>query len=748
MGGLAIGLPILIHLLNKRRFKIVDWAAMDFLFEADKKNRRRVQVENLILLALRCLAMLLVALLLARPFLPANVASVMQQTQQIERVILVDDSLSQRVLVDAVPAIEKTKENLKEMISQFANSVETEDWLTIYLTSNPTQPLLDNKPLTENVLAELSQAIDQIECSDQVADYTVSLSELSRYLQGQRENVARAVYVYTDMRSRDWMPMADAEVDSAPNKLIQKVSDSAINTFVVDTGSDNDANIAITSVRPGELVVANKIISFNVEVTNFGSQTVSDLRLLFQVNEDQPQYDTIGSIAPSQTETLTFNHVFAKGGSNAALNIDELPQFQNYRVRAEIDRQSLGDSDLALDQLLEDSSRSYAVRSLEGVPILLVDGDPSAIPERSETHYLRSLELFGTGLKMDVATVSELETVSLSDYAAIYLCNVDEASPDRVQSLKQWVEDGGALVFMPGNRVRAGTFNDAFYRDGAGISPLKLNAMTGDPTMAQWVNFEIDPQIHPALKTVVDSDASSLGKVDIFSWWTSELDEEQIGKTVQVPLRLNDGANSVAMVERSLGDGRVVVFTIPADGDWSMWPGVPATFVPVMFDLIDYLVGNTASETTFTLGESISYPVDLSAYQNRVSLRDPKKEKTETVAKPIDETSEQSLLYRAEFANLNRAGFYTASLTRHTGAVEPVLFATNYDTQESELDRLGEEQRSAEFFGEKVTLVSTSELGKQTVSGGNTEIWIWVLIILFGVLVTEQFLGWWWGRKR
>jgi uncharacterized membrane protein len=747
-GGLAIGIPILIHLLNKRRFKIVDWAAMDFLFEADKKNRRRVQVENLILLLLRCLAMLLGALMLARPFLPSSVANVMQQTQQIERVLLIDDSLSQRVLVDSVPALQKTQENVKEMLSKFANDPETEDWLTVYLTSNPTQPLLDNKPLTENVLAELSQTIDQIECSDQVADYSVSLSELSRYLQGKRENVGRAAYIYTDMRTRDWMPLADLQAESAPNQLIQKIADSAINTFVIDTGSDNSQNVAVTSVRPYELLVADKTISFLVSVSNYGTQTVSDLKILFQINEDQPQYETIGSIAPGQTETLEFNCVFSgRDLSMLEFESESIAPFENFRIRAEIDRQSLGDTDLALDQLLEDSSRLYAARVMDGIPVLLVDGDPSSVAERSETHYLRSLAVLGTGLKMDVATVSELETVSLSDYSAIYLCNVDEASPDRLKSIMQWVEDGGALVLMPGNRVRAGTFNDSFYQDGNGLSPLKLNAMMGDPTMSKWVNFEIDPQIHPALKVIVDSDASSLSKVDIFSWWTSEIAEEQIGKTVQVPMRLSDRDNSPAMVEKSLGDGRVVIFTLPGDGDWTMWPSSP-TFVPVMIDLIDYLVGNTASATGITLGESISYPIDLSAYQNRVALRDPKNEKTETVAKPIDPTAEQSLLYRAEFADLNRAGFYELQLTNHTGEVEPVVFASNYDVNESQLKRLSESERSEEFFGNKVSLVSMSEIGEQTVSGGNTEIWIWILVVLFGILVTEQFLGWWWGKKR
>ena len=54
-GAAAIALPIIIHLLNKRKFIVVDWAAMDFLLDADKKNRRRIRLENLLLLLLRCL---------------------------------------------------------------------------------------------------------------------------------------------------------------------------------------------------------------------------------------------------------------------------------------------------------------------------------------------------------------------------------------------------------------------------------------------------------------------------------------------------------------------------------------------------------------------------------------------------------------------------------------------------------------------------------------------------------------------
>ena len=753
LGGLAIASPILIHLLNKRRFKIVDWAAMDFLFEADKKNRRRVQLENFILLALRCLAMLLIALMLARPFLPSSL-NPLQQSQKLERVILIDDSLSQKVLNGSQPAFENIKSSTKELISRFAESNKTDDWLTVMLTSDPEQPLLVNQALTSSTLADLSQTIDDLECSDSVADYSASLGELKRYLSGQRESGGRVSYFFSDMRESDWVNSLDAESETAPNKLMTEISESetTVGCFLIDVGSSVDQNLAITSVRPENLQVADKVIQFNVTVANYGTRTVEQVRVLLQVDDGQPEYETIASIAPGQIEELAFRHVFQpQQASDDLLNPDSVvkAQFANYRVRAEIDRASLGDDGLAADQLLDDSIGLYASRVVDGISVLLVDGDPSASSERSETHYLNSLEVPGTGLDMEVVTASELETVSLSDFQVIFLCNVDEASQARVESLQTWVDDGGSLVFMPGNRVRAKTFNEAFYREGEGISPIGLVGINGDPTMSKWVNFEIDPQVHPSLQTIVDSDASSLSNVDVFSWWTSILDESVVGKQVSVPLRLSDDKNSPAMVDKTSGAGNVIVFTIPGDGDWTMWPSSP-TFPPVMVDLIDYLVGSGGEEGVVELGGAINFKLDVSAYQGRVGMRNPKNEKTEAVARPIDdsEKAKQSEIYKVSFDSIDRRGFYDLELNRHTGETENVLFAARLDPRESQLKRLSASSLEGDFFGDKVKLVSSQELSDQTVSGGNTEIWLRILMLLFGVLALEQFLGWFWGKKR
>ncbi len=781
LGGLAIASPILIHLLNKRRFKIVEWAAMDFLFQADKKNRRRVELENLILLCLRCLAMILLALMLARPFLPSSLTAFTRQSEKIERIILIDDSLSQRVLNQNQPAMETIKESVLALIGKLAASDKSENWLTVVLTSRPDQPLLANEPLTMNTLATLTQSIESIEVSDLVADYSAALTELNRYMQGQREAIGKVIYFYSDMRERDWLANLSGDADSAPHSLINDLSKSALGCFVIDVGHSQDQNLAIIDVRAENLLSMDTVIRFNVTVANYGSQTDKDVRVIFQVDEGQARFATLPPIAAGQTQSVSFLHSFPSAQSTTTLASGDFgsereSSFRFHRVIAEIDRQSLGETGLGHDQLLEDSSAIFAAKVRRGSSVLLIDGDPSASSERSETHYLKSLQVPGTGLDIQAITVSEFETIPLSPFQVIFLCNVDEFSKDRIDALRQWVENGGGLVLMPGNRVRASSFNAAFYEDGRAegrsISPVFLTQIAGSPSMSQWVNFDVAPQLHPALRTVVNSDAASLSHVDIFSWWQLGLPEEPSGNTISVPLRMTDEHNSLAMVEQTLGSGKVVVFSVPADGDWTMWPSSP-TYAPVMIDLISHLIGDDSSSSTIQIGNSILIPVDLAIYEQRVGLRNPKDEKIETIARPLgslsikknmdladsdDSTRERNEMqmdgtdnesaHGVLFDNLQHRGFYQVELKRHDGQLDRELFAANHDPRESNLKRLSESTLETNFFSDKVLRVSPDQLADQTVSGGNSEIWPTVLLTLFGVLVAEQVLAWWWGRKR
>ncbi len=61
--------PVIIHLLNRRRFREVQWAAMDFLLEAFRRERRILRIRDWIVLALRTLAVLFFGLARSSPLL-------------------------------------------------------------------------------------------------------------------------------------------------------------------------------------------------------------------------------------------------------------------------------------------------------------------------------------------------------------------------------------------------------------------------------------------------------------------------------------------------------------------------------------------------------------------------------------------------------------------------------------------------------------------------------------------------------
>src|ERR1051325_5204716 len=91
VGGALVSAPILIHLINRMRFKRLRWAAMEFLLKAQKRSRRRLIIEQLLLLMLRCLLVLLTALLVSR-FLGFSFGSVADQ--ETIHVVILDDTLS------------------------------------------------------------------------------------------------------------------------------------------------------------------------------------------------------------------------------------------------------------------------------------------------------------------------------------------------------------------------------------------------------------------------------------------------------------------------------------------------------------------------------------------------------------------------------------------------------------------------------------------------------------------------------
>ncbi len=117
VGLICVSLPIVIHILMRRRRKPIMWGAMKFLLEAYRQHRKRIRLEQFLLLASRCLIVALVAIALGRPILGGGGG--LAGRGAVTLYILIDDSLAASAMGDdGKAAIEKHKAAAAKLLSQ------------------------------------------------------------------------------------------------------------------------------------------------------------------------------------------------------------------------------------------------------------------------------------------------------------------------------------------------------------------------------------------------------------------------------------------------------------------------------------------------------------------------------------------------------------------------------------------------------------------------------------------------------
>ncbi len=778
-GAAAVSLPIIIHLLNKRKFRVVDWAAMEFLLNADKKNRRRVQLENLILLLLRCLAIFLIALLIGRPFLPSSMTGGLIDSAQFERIVVVDDSLSMQVRQGNDATWDLAKKQLIDLLRGIATQ-PSDNKLTVILTSDPQQRPFNGTQLSSESIDEVVAAVEKWEPSDGVANLGVALQELETYISSQPANVNRVLYVVSDLRRHDWTGTEDNE--NRPGKIMERLGKLCAGSYVIDVGESEDRNLVISEVRPEGTLVAGVSSSIDVRVLNAGSVEARDLKVRLTAGEALPLAQDIDRLAPGESKLVTFSTSFAGEAEGDA----PLPPQQ---VKIDVVTARQGED----DHLAADSVAFFPARIVAGIPVLVVDGDPSAEYGASESFYLkRALSPRGnvlSGITPQVASEQELESLSLNNFQVAFFCNVfrlGERTEEGVKKLEQWVQRGGGLVLMPGDQIDEHFFNENFFRDGNGLSPIRLDEIRGDETETTWANFRIDQAQHPVLSVFAGQNNPFLDNVKVFRYWHSTIKPEQLGKDVSVLARWNDADESPAIVEKPFGKGRVIAFSIPADADWTNWSSDPS-YLLTMQQLVRYLIGDRATPGMLRVGQPLQQRVDLANYELDATLMGPRElkanvqavtsaaegdaavpagdaganpaAKSESKASPAGTVptstqanlpasgSAEDTVWKMVYPNTQHQGFYELKLARRDGLEEKVLFAANVDPSEGNLLRIEGPELQKEV-GENVRILGRGQAADLGDLGQTSEMWWYLLWALAGVLGVEQLLGWWFGRRR
>ena len=751
VGAAAATLPILIHLFNRRRFKVVDWAAMEFLLAANKQNRRRLKIEDFALLALRCLALFLIGTTLARPFLPASTAVPLVPAENYELVLLLDNSLSMRARFGADTAWDAARRAAQNLIASLARNGGTHSF-TLLLTSQPHQPVIAGQPLTQEALAELSDRLAALTCSSLHVPLGDVLKSLADQDETQRKNHRRLVYLLTDLRQADWQLGENSPADSGLVHSLGRIAGAAQSCTVLDAAVAPDQlaadqNLSLVAVQAEGLLLAGAPASLDVSLKNQGTQPARAVRVSLRLPGALPVDSVASDLLPQQTTQVRFP-LFAQASS---------PQSGHAQLAAEPITLALTAADQGYpDSLAEDDVAFFPALWTDHVSVLLVDGDAGNQEGAGESYFLdRALNPSGpvaSGLRTTIVHPADLSTVDLSAYQVIFLLNCDQLSESPLafaSRLQSWVQRGGGLVFMPGDRVDARVYNDLYWREGKGLSPLGLSIKRGNAQHATWTRLQVTDPGHPLLGRYQGQDNPLFDSLQIYQWWALTETALPLDSRPTVACRLTDPDRSPLLSERSFGQGNVILFAIPADLTWSNWPSDPS-YLLVMQDLVRFLAASQAVRRSVEVGQSLVEEIDIARFQLEGELTGPGADKLPLTADKLEIHSKDApeLRWQLKSPATKESGFYKLGLTSRDGTTQSRLFAANVSPQEGDLRRVDTLQLQRNLAAVGVNFASTADPSVSDVAGNRREVSPIVLWFAVAALAGEQLLGWWWGRRR
>ena len=701
LGLAGIAVPIIIHLLNRYRHRRVEWAAMELLRRALVVRSRRIRIEDLLLLLLRCLAVILIALAMARPTLTASGAKWFGGEEQVGAVIAIDASYSMAYRPGVASRFDRAVQTLREVKS----ALNPGDPLSVALMGSGPRVLLrhtayDEKRL-EKVMQEsgpLPERLNLEPCLDQLAA-----------LVRETKAPVRELYLVTDGQAMTWENLSE----KAKRSLKDIGADARI--FLLSTGGDSSENLAIRefSLTAGSLRKGTSA-RYVAAVHNFGRRPQDHVAVTLLAGETPMDQRVMDHIAVGETVAVPLFVRFEESG--------------NVRLAAQI-----GQDALALDNV-----RYTVARVRDEVRVLLVDGDPSDRPFRSETDYVRTALAPKTApsakssLQVDSISWLELPTKSLAKYHVIILANLPDVRQPQVEELFKFVQQGGGLVVFLGDKVNPALFNARLQHNGAALLPAEVLDVATAPgdTPDGWPMGVVSAD-HPLARAIRYLPPVLMGEARIQRFFQTRL-----GPLARPILKVA-GREAPLLAEKPLGQGKVLLFTTTADRAWTNLPVHPA-YPVLLHEVMTYLT-TQVSERPLVIGEPLVVSLPRQGLETSVTFRTPAGKE---LAVQVTERDGQR---RAEFEQADRPGFYEVTGIEGT---KPMLLAVNVDTSESDVRVLDPAALGTALAGLPVRVPPEGADLLATIreSRVGRELWRILMILGLAVLALEGYLAWRFSR--
>ncbi len=773
VGALAAGIPVVIHLFFRSRYRTVPWAAMKFLLTSVEQTSRRLKFQELLLLLLRMAVLAMLAFAFARPI--STVVRGGGRGDAVDAVFVFDLSYSMGAQDGAKTRLQKAKEEAIKVID------ELPPHSTVQIVTSAGKAKPEVQPRSPANLDQARAAVQDLELMHLSTDLSSGVIEAKEVLdRGQASN--KELYIFSDMQKLGF----EAEGEKLKG-MISVIKEKALVHFV-RCGINNPKNVAIVGItpqtgipRPGERV------GFAVLVKNTSRDTVENLTVSLAVDGDEKNREIakIDSLGKGETRAVTLDGKLDKAG---------------LRVLT---------ARVGPDELEADNRYDHVILVREQVNILVVDGNYSEKdPEKASSYFLMHALLpvrdavratYKYNPRVIPARLASPALLKGQDVCILVNCSLqaklgsraDVLQNDFLDALDPFVRKGKGLVIYSGENVRSDPYNKVLGKK-LGLLPMPVKEIVkaegNKPFLVNRKTFAAGPPAYWIFKD--EKYYEDFGKVEV--WQHLDLDETAVAQQpekekkpapknddepaepekkdrvaekndnpVSVIARLNSG--KPLAVSRKIDAGEVLFVTTAAHHEgldpktfvpsWTDF-GTAPEFIPFMDVTINHLANGQVQTYNLTAGQTLTwYPTDKQDFVYDLVHPDGKKVTRLGVPEKI---GKRVVITAPELAH---AGIYR--MTARPRGLESVADTIDMrdavktgipigvapDLRESEdLTSLTDGEIDAKLGFTPIHIVA----GEGVVSTGadrlNREWTVWALLAVLALVLFEVVLAWWCGR--
>lgn len=576
-GLLAAALPIIIHLINRRKAVRRPFPALRLLRRSHERIARSIKIRQWVLLALRVLAIAVLAFALAKPFVLSSEGMTDAERLPTAVAVVVENGL----------AMDQNDwwDEAREVLDDELDDLRTWDEVALLTTA-------DDERLQVGLSSEhgdVRDGISELEPSYRLGDLGAALLEADDLVAASELPNRRIIVIGSDT-DVGVETQREISLNSPVDYVSVRSEDGPVdNIAIVDFDYEQT-----TTGRQGEW-------SFEVVVENFGELDSDEMRLNLEIGDDVVGAASV-AVPAGESRVYSFEHRLEGGDI----------------VDGVVELEGAGGIEA-------DTRWHFHIEPRHRVRTLLVNGSPSSVPYDDELFFLtRALEPGAeseVGIVPSVTTPQGLERHNLDDFDVVVMANVSGVSADEADQLKRFVERGGGLMFTMGDQIDEQSYNQQF----GDLLPRPLRgkkklAEIDDPDApVKTTRLGRPSSRHPIFSGFDAPGSGSLQNVSVYSYML--LDPVPSDREAESLLSFQN--NAPALLERRVGHGRVLLFTSTIDRDWTDLP-VRSAYVPMVNRSLLHLARRASFETddVYYVGEPVRMDVD-DVVRSQAIIRDP-----------------------------------------------------------------------------------------------------------------------------